>query len=42
MRATRLHEYTEEMGNALLIDEIERPGPTQSDHVVVKIEGTDW
>ena len=42
MQAARLHEYTEEMSEALSIDDIERPEPTRSDHVVVEVEGAGW
>ncbi|MCD2205228.1 NAD(P)-dependent alcohol dehydrogenase [Halobacterium sp. KA-6] len=42
MEAARLHEYTEEMGDALSIDDIERPAVTHSDDVVVKVEGAGW
>ncbi|WP_122089344.1 NAD(P)-dependent alcohol dehydrogenase [Halalkalicoccus subterraneus] len=42
MDAARLHEYTEEMGEALSIDEIDRPTPSRSDHVVVEVEGAGW
>lgn len=42
MEAARLHEYTEEMSEALSIDEIDRPEPTQPNHVVVEIEGAGW
>ena len=42
MDAARLHEYTEEMGEALSIDEVDRPEPSRSDHVVVEIEGAGW
>ncbi|MFB6135669.1 MAG: NAD(P)-dependent alcohol dehydrogenase [Halobacteriaceae archaeon] len=42
MRAARLHEYTEEMGEALAIDEVERPTPERSDDVVVEVEGAGW
>ena len=42
MQAARLHEYTEDMGNALSIDEVDRPAPTRSDHVVVEVGGAGW
>ncbi|WP_458206050.1 NAD(P)-dependent alcohol dehydrogenase [Haladaptatus sp. NG-SE-30] len=42
MRAARLHEYTDEMGDALSIDEVDRPTATEGDHVVVEIEGAGW
>ncbi|MGM0591728.1 MAG: NAD(P)-dependent alcohol dehydrogenase [Halobacteriota archaeon] len=42
MRAARLHEYTDDMSNALSIDEIDRPKPTRSDHVVIEVQGAGW
>ncbi|MDL5360674.1 NAD(P)-dependent alcohol dehydrogenase [Halalkalicoccus sp. NIPERK01] len=42
MDAARLHEYTEEMGEALSIDEVDRPSPSRSDHVVIEVEGAGW
>lgn len=42
MQAARLHEYTDDMANALNIDEIDRPDATRSDHVVVEVEGAGW
>ncbi|MUW14092.1 alcohol dehydrogenase catalytic domain-containing protein [Halorubrum sp. CBA1125] len=42
MEAARLHGYTEEMGDALSIDDVERPSVTQSDDVVVRVEGAGW
>ncbi len=42
MQAARLHEYTDEMSDALSVDEVERPEPTRSDHVVVEVEGAGW
>jgi D-arabinose 1-dehydrogenase-like Zn-dependent alcohol dehydrogenase len=42
MQAARLHEYTEDMSNALSIDEIDRPSVERSDHVVVDVEGAGW
>ncbi|SNZ05164.1 alcohol dehydrogenase, propanol-preferring/NAD+-dependent secondary alcohol dehydrogenase Adh1 [Natronoarchaeum philippinense] len=42
MQAARLHEYTEEMSEGLSIDEVDRPEPTRSDHVVVEVEGAGW
>ena len=41
MRAARLHEYTDDMTDALSIDEVERPTPS-GDEVVVKVEGAGW
>lgn len=42
MRAARLHEYTDEMGDALTVEEIERPTATDADEVVVAIKGAGW
>ncbi|QCC46506.1 NAD(P)-dependent alcohol dehydrogenase [Halobellus limi] len=42
MQAARLHEYTEEMSDALSIDEVDRPEVTRSDGVVVRVEGAGW
>jgi len=42
MRAARLHEYTEDMSEALSIDEVDQPEPTAGDEVVVEIEGAGW
>jgi NAD+-dependent secondary alcohol dehydrogenase Adh1 len=42
MRAARLHEYTEDMSEALSIDEVNNPEPTASDEVVIEIEGAGW
>lgn len=42
MQAARLHEYTDEMDDALSIDEVDEPQAEQSDHVVVDIEGAGW
>ncbi|ARS89742.1 NAD(P)-dependent alcohol dehydrogenase [Natrarchaeobaculum aegyptiacum] len=42
MKAARLHEYTDEMSEALSIDEIERPELERSDGVLVEIEGAGW
>lgn len=42
MQAARLHEYTDEMKNALSIDEVEDPQPTGPTDVVVEIEGAGW
>ncbi|WP_058367286.1 NAD(P)-dependent alcohol dehydrogenase [Haloparvum sedimenti] len=41
MRAARLHEYTHDMGDALEIDEVDRPTATGTD-VVVEVEGAGW
>ncbi|WP_135819697.1 NAD(P)-dependent alcohol dehydrogenase [Halostella litorea] len=42
MQAARLHEYTDDMSEALTIEEVDRPEPTRSDHVVVEVEGAGW
>jgi D-arabinose 1-dehydrogenase-like Zn-dependent alcohol dehydrogenase len=42
MRAARLHEYTHDMGEALSIEDVQRPEPTGADEVVVEIEGAGW
>jgi D-arabinose 1-dehydrogenase-like Zn-dependent alcohol dehydrogenase len=42
MRAARLHAYTDDMHDALSIDEVERPTPTGGSDVVVEIEGAGW
>jgi D-arabinose 1-dehydrogenase-like Zn-dependent alcohol dehydrogenase len=42
MQAARLHKYTEAMDNALSVDEVDAPEPTQADHVVVDVEGAGW
>jgi D-arabinose 1-dehydrogenase-like Zn-dependent alcohol dehydrogenase len=42
MRAARLHEYTTDMSDALVIEEVDRPEVTRSDHVLVEVEGAGW
>jgi D-arabinose 1-dehydrogenase-like Zn-dependent alcohol dehydrogenase len=42
MQAARLHEYTEAMDDALSVDEVDAPEPSQADHVVVDVEGAGW
>ncbi len=42
MQAARLHEYTEDMSEALSVEEVERPTPTRSDDVLVAVEGAGW
>ncbi|WP_226004857.1 NAD(P)-dependent alcohol dehydrogenase [Natrinema salinisoli] len=42
MQAARLHEYTEDMSDALRIDEIDRPDLERSDQVLVEVEGAGW
>jgi len=42
MDAARLHEYTDDMSDALSIDDVDRPTVETSDGVVVEIEGAGW
>ena len=42
MQAARLHEYTDEMDDALSIDTVDRPEADTADGVVVEIEGAGW
>ncbi|MWG34513.1 NAD(P)-dependent alcohol dehydrogenase [Halomarina oriensis] len=42
MHAARLHEYTDDMSEALTIEDVDRPTPTASDGVVVDIAGAGW
>ncbi|MFB6157205.1 MAG: NAD(P)-dependent alcohol dehydrogenase [Haloferacaceae archaeon] len=42
MLAARLHEYTDEMGDALSVDEVSRPTVDRSDGVVIEVEGAGW
>jgi len=42
MRAARLHEYTDEMEEGLSIDEVDEPQVTNSDDVIVEVEGAGW
>ncbi|WP_126664090.1 NAD(P)-dependent alcohol dehydrogenase [Haloterrigena salifodinae] len=42
MQAARLHEYTDEMSEALRIEEIDRPDLERSDQVLVEVEGAGW
>lgn len=42
MHAARLHEYTEDMSEALTIDDVDRPTLSASDGVVVDIAGAGW
>jgi D-arabinose 1-dehydrogenase-like Zn-dependent alcohol dehydrogenase len=42
MQAARLHEYTHDMGDALSIDEVQRPTADAADGVVVEVEGAGW
>ncbi len=42
MQAARLHEYTDEMSEALEVEDIDRPEIDQSDGVLVEVEGAGW
>jgi D-arabinose 1-dehydrogenase-like Zn-dependent alcohol dehydrogenase len=42
MDAARLHEYTDDMSEALTIDEVDRPEVTRSDGIVVEVQGAGW
>jgi propanol-preferring alcohol dehydrogenase/NAD+-dependent secondary alcohol dehydrogenase Adh1 len=42
MQAARLHEYTEEMSEALSIDEVDRPTVEGPHDVIVDVEGAGW
>ncbi|WP_435362959.1 NAD(P)-dependent alcohol dehydrogenase [Haloarchaeobius sp. DYHT-AS-18] len=42
MLAARLHEYTDDMTEALTIEDIERPTVEASDGVIVEVEGAGW
>jgi len=42
MQAARLHAYTEDMSEALSIDEVDRPEPTAPNDVIVEVEGAGW
>jgi D-arabinose 1-dehydrogenase-like Zn-dependent alcohol dehydrogenase len=42
MQAARLHEYTDDMSEALTIDEIDHPEVTRSDGIVVEVQGAGW
>ncbi|NHN49626.1 NAD(P)-dependent alcohol dehydrogenase [Halostella sp. JP-L12] len=42
MLAARLHEYTDDMSEALSVEEVDRPEATRSDHVVIEVEGAGW
>ncbi|MFB6132426.1 MAG: NAD(P)-dependent alcohol dehydrogenase [Halanaeroarchaeum sp.] len=42
MRAARLHEYTDDMTEALTVEEIPRPEISRSDQIVVEVEGAGW
>jgi len=42
MLAARLHAYTEDMSEALSLDEVERPTAADPDDVLVEVEGAGW
>ena len=42
MRAARLHAYTDDMANALTIEDVDRPAVEASDDVIVEVEGAGW
>lgn len=42
MRAARLHEYTEDMSDALSVEEVDRPEISKSDQIIVEVEGAGW
>jgi D-arabinose 1-dehydrogenase-like Zn-dependent alcohol dehydrogenase len=42
MHAARLHEYTDDMSEALSINEVDQPHATAGDDVVVEVEGAGW
>ncbi|UIP00695.1 NAD(P)-dependent alcohol dehydrogenase [Halobaculum sp. CBA1158] len=42
MQAARLHAYTDDMSEALTIDEVDRPTAGASDDVIVEVEGAGW
>ena len=42
MQAARLHRYTDDMTEALSIDEVDRPEPTGPTDVIVEVEGAGW
>jgi D-arabinose 1-dehydrogenase-like Zn-dependent alcohol dehydrogenase len=42
MQAARLHEYTDEMDEALSIDDVDEPRIEWADGIVVDIEGAGW
>ena len=42
MEAARLNEYTHDMGEALDIEETDRPTAERANHVVVEVEGAGW
>ena len=42
MRAARLHEYTEDVGDAFTIEDVERPTVQAPDDVIVDVEAAGW
>jgi len=42
MQAARLHEYTDDMADALTIDDLDRPTAEASDDVIIEVEGAGW
>jgi D-arabinose 1-dehydrogenase-like Zn-dependent alcohol dehydrogenase len=42
MKAARLHEYTEEMSDALSIDNVDEPQVNTADGVIIEVEGAGW
>ncbi len=42
MQAARLHEYTEDMEDALTIEDVDRPEATGPTDVVVEVQGAGW
>ncbi|SDK98332.1 NAD(P)-dependent alcohol dehydrogenase [Natronorubrum texcoconense] len=42
MQAARLHEYTDEMSEALEVEDVDRPEINQSDGVLVEVKGAGW
>lgn len=42
MRAARLHEYTDDMSDALTVEDVPRPEIETSDQIIVEVEGAGW
>ncbi|WP_247003547.1 NAD(P)-dependent alcohol dehydrogenase [Halosolutus gelatinilyticus] len=42
MQAARLHEYTDEMSEALQIEDVDQPEIDRSDGVIIDVEGAGW
>ncbi|MFB6094226.1 MAG: NAD(P)-dependent alcohol dehydrogenase [Halanaeroarchaeum sp.] len=42
MRAARLHGYTEDVAEALTVEEVDRPTIETPDQIVVEVEGAGW